>query len=455
MIFRRIWRDEGAKRTVWLKNDVSKSNICPVPRFCAPTRYFRRQKSIHHLKINNMKENDQPKPTNHSFPPIELLERIDNEQPCVSSEEIERNKKWITEVLKHFEIPFTEIAVQCGLAYSSYNITLAPPARPTEIFELEDDFELLLRYLGRNRITIPLPWKIAFGIEIVNGNPQTLSLRSLIETEAFQNSEAELPIALGVTIDGKPAIADLRTMPNLLMAGATGQGKSVCLNAIIVSLLFKKRPTELKFILVDPKRVELSLYNTIGRHYLAKLPDSEEAIVSDVEKAVRTLNSLREEMDTRYDLLRKAQVRNIKEYNTKYFSRQLNPEHGHRYMPYIVVVIDEFADLMMTAGCEVEQPIVQIAQIASAVGIHLIIATQRPTESIITGAIKANFPSRIAFRVCTSVESRTLLDQGGAESLNGNGDMLFSHNGELLRLQGALVQPEEIERVVNFIENTY
>jgi len=403
-----------------------------------------------------MKENDQPKPTSHSFPPIELLEKIDNEQPCVSSEEIERNKKWITTVLKHFEIPFTEIAVQCGLAYSSYNITLAPPARPTEIFELEDDFELLLRYLGRNRITIPLPWKIAFGIEVVNENPQTLSLRSLIETEAFQNSEAELPIALGVTIDGKPVIADLRTMPHLLMAGATGQGKSVCLNTIIVSLLYKKRPTELKFIMVDPKRVELSLYNAIGRHYLAKLPDSEEEdIVSDVEKAVRTLNSLCEEMDTRYDLLRQAQVRNIKEYNTKFISRQLSPEHGHRYMPYIVVVVDEFADLIMTAGREVEQPIVRIAQIARVVGIHLIIATQRPAESIITGAIKANFPSRIAFRVGTSIDSRTILDQSGAESLNGKGDMLFSHGGELLRLQGALVQQEEIERVVNFIENTY
>lgn len=403
-----------------------------------------------------MKENDQPKPTSHSFPPIELLEKIDNEQPCVSSEEIERNKKWITTVLKHFEIPFTEIAVQCGLAYSSYNITLAPPARPTEIFELEDDFELLLRYLGRNRITIPLPWKIAFGIEVVNENPQTLSLRSLIETEAFQNSEAELPIALGVTIDGKPVIADLRTMPHLLMAGATGQGKSVCLNTIIVSLLYKKRPTELKFIMVDPKRVELSLYNAIGRHYLAKLPDSEEEdIVSDVEKAVRTLNSLCEEMDTRYYLLRQAQVRNIKEYNTKFISRQLSPEHGHRYMPYIVVVVDEFADLIMTAGREVEQPIVRIAQIARVVGIHLIIATQRPTVSIITGAIKANFPSRIAFRVGTSIDSRTILDQSGAEELAGNGDMLFSHNGELLRLQGALVQQEEIERVVNFIENTY
>lgn len=401
-----------------------------------------------------MQENNQPKSTIHPFPPIDLLEKIDNEQPYVTSEEIERNKKWITEVLKHFEIPFTEIAVQCGLAYSSYNITLAPPARPTEILELEDDFELLLRYLGRNRITIPLPGKIAFGIDIVNKNPQTLSLRSLIETEAFQNSEASLPIALGVTIDGQSITADLSKMPHLLMAGATGQGKSVCLNAIIVSLLYKKRPTELKFIMIDPKKVELSLYNAIGMHYFAKLPDSEETVVSDEKKVVRTLNSLSEEMNTRYDLLRQAQVRNIKEYNTKFISRQLNPEHGHRYLPYIVVVIDEFADLIMTVGRKVEQPIVRIAQLASAVGIHLIIATQRPTVSIITGAIKANFPSRIAFRVSTRIESRTILDESGAEELAGKGDMLFSHNGELLRLQGALVQPEEIERVVNFIENT-
>lgn len=401
-----------------------------------------------------MQENNQPKSTIHPFPPIDLLEKIDNEQPYVTSEEIERNKKWITEVLKHFKIPFKEIVVQCGLAYSSYNITLAPPARPTKILELEDDFELLLRYLGRNRITIPLPWEIAFGIEIVNESPQTISLRSLIETETFQNSEAELPIALGVTKDGNPVIADLCKMSHLLMAGATGQGKSVCLNSIIVSLLYKKRPSELKFIMIDPKKVELSLYNAIGRHYLAKLPDSEEAVVADVKKAVHTLNSLCKEMDTRYDLLRQAKVRNRKEYNTKFISRQLNPEHGHRYMPNIVVVIDEFADLIMTVGREVEQPIVRIAQFARAVGVHLIIATQRPTVSIITGAIKANFPSRIAFRVSTRIESRTILDESGAEELAGKGDMLFSHNGELLRLQGALVQPEEIERVVNFIENT-
>ena len=404
-------------------------------------------KSIRHLKINNMQENNQQKSTIHPFPPLDLLEKIDNEQPCVSTEEIERNKKWITEVLKHFEIPVKEIAVQCGLAYSSYNITLVPPARPTKIFELEDDFELLLRYLGRNRITIPLPWKIAFGIEIVNKNPQTLSLRSLIDTEAFQNSEAALPIALGVTIDGKPVIADLCKMPQLLIGGACMQGKTTLLHNIILSLLYKKCPSELKFVIMDPSRYAFSIYKKLTNSYLSELPNLESDIITETKKMGNALNHLSEEMDHRYGLLRNTHSRNIQEYHTNV--------SDDKQLPYLVVVINLFDELTRAENGDAASTIHLLAQIGRAVGIHLIISTQVHDYSVITGWLKANFPSRIAFRVSTRIDSRTLLDQSGAESLYGKGDMLFSHGGELLRLQGALVQPEEIERVVNFIENTY
>ncbi|MBR4136077.1 MAG: DNA translocase FtsK [Bacteroidales bacterium] len=392
-----------------------------------------------------MQEIDQPKSTNHPFPPIDLLEKIDNVQPCVSSEEIERNKKSITKVLKYFEIPFKEITVQCGLAYSSYNITLAPPARMTKLLKLERYISLLLRHLGRNRITIPLPGKIAFGIDIVNKNPQTLSLRSLIETEAFQNSEAELPIALGVTIDGQPIITDLSKMPQLLIGGACMQGKTTLLHNIILSLLYKKCPSELKFVIMDPSRYAFSIYKKLTNSYLSELPNLESDIITDTKKMGNALNHISEEMDHRYELLRNTHSRNIQEYNTNV--------SDDKQLPYLVVVINLFDELTRAENGDAASTIHLLAQIGRAVGIHLIISTQVHDYSVITGWLKANFPSRIAFRVSTSIESRTILDESGAEELAGKGDMLFSHNGELLRLQGALVQPEEIERVVTYIEN--
>jgi S-DNA-T family DNA segregation ATPase FtsK/SpoIIIE len=333
-----------------------------------------------------------------------------------------------------------------------YDIIPAPGVRISKIKNLEDDIALSLAALGI-RIIAPIPGKGTVGIEVPNRNPGIVSMKSAIASDKFQNTDMELPLALGKTISNETFVTDLTKMPHLLMAGATGQGKSVGLNAILVSLLYKKHPSQVKFVLVDPKKVELTLFNKIERHYLAKLPGEEEPIITDTSKVVATLNSLCIEMDQRYELLKVAHCRNIKEYNTKFINRKLNPENGHRYLPYIVVVVDEFADLIMTAGKEVETPIARIAQLARAIGIHLIIATQRPSVNIITGTIKANFPSRIAFRVTSKIDSRTILDAGGADQLIGRGDMLFTNGNDLVRIQCAFVDTPEVEEITDYIGN--
>jgi len=326
----------------------------------------------------------------------------------------------------------------------------APGVRISKIKNLEDDIALSLSALGI-RIIAPIPGKGTIGIEVPNLNPDTVSMKAVLSSEKFQHSKMELPIALGKTISNETYVTDLTKMPHLLMAGATGQGKSVGLNAVIASILYKKHPAQVKFVLVDPKKVELTLFNKIERHFLAKLPDTEEAIITDTQKVVTTLNSLCLEMDNRYDLLKDAQCRNLKEYNAKFIARRLNPKEGHKFLPYIVLVVDEFADLIMTAGKEVETPIARLAQLARAIGIHLIIATQRPSVNIITGTIKANFPARIAFRVTSKIDSRTILDSGGADQLIGRGDMLMSTGNEMIRLQCAFIDTPEVERVVDFI----
>ena len=364
------------------------------------------------------------------MPNTDFLEDWEKKNVKVTSAELLANKDRIVETLRNYGIDIVEITASPGPTVTLYEIKPAPGIR----------------------IIAPIPGKGTIGIEVPNTNPQIVSMKTMLNSDAFKNSKAELPVAFGKTISNDVFVTDLAKMPHLLMAGATGTGKSVGLNAVIASLLYKKHPAELKFVMVDPKKVELSLYNAIERHYLAKLPDSDEAIITDVKKVVRTLNSLCIEMDQRYDLLKSAKVRNLQEYNPKFINRQLNPEHGHRYLPYIVLVIDEFADLIMTAGKEVELPICRLAQLARAVGIHLIIATQRPTTNIITGAIKANFPARIAFRVISAIDSRTILDTGGANQLIGRGDMLISLAGkDLVRCQCALIETNEIERLARFI----
>lgn len=386
----------------------------------------------------------------YQFPSTDFLINYELKNKEVSSEELLKNKNRIVDTLKNYKIDISKIVATVGPTVTLYEIVPAPGIRISKIKNLEDDIALSLSALGI-RIIAPIPGKGTIGIEVPNEHPQVVSMRSMINSAEFQNSKYELPIAIGKTISNEPYVTDLAKMPHLLMAGATGQGKSVGLNAIITSLLYKKHPSELKFVMVDPKKVELSLYNKIERHYLAKLPDSEEPIITDTRKVVRTLNSLCLEMDSRYNLLQSAQVKNIKEYNPKFCARRLNPEQGHHYMPYIVLVIDEFADLIMTAGKEIEQPIARIAQLARAVGIHLIIATQRPSVNIITGIIKANFPARIAFKVSSVVDSRTILDSKGADQLIGKGDMLISTAMGLLRIQCALVDTEEIEKIGDFI----
>ncbi len=386
------------------------------------------------------------------MPSTDLLSDWETRNVKVTKEELIENKDRIVETLRNYGIEIVEISAAPGPTVTLYEIKPAPGVRISKIKGLEDDIALSLSALGI-RIIAPIPGKGTVGIEVPNAKPQIVSMKTMLECDAFaSNTKMELPIAFGKTISNEPFVTDLAKMPHLLMAGATGTGKSVGLNAVISSLLFKKHPSELKFVMVDPKKVELSLYNKIERHYLAMLPDSEEAIITDVKKVVRTLNSLCIEMDNRYDLLRQAGVRKITEYNDKFIHRHLNPENGHRYLPYIVLVIDEFADLIMTAGKEVEQPICRLAQLARAVGIHLIIATQRPTTNIITGTIKANFPARIAFKVTSGIDSRTILDQGGAQRLIGRGDMLISLSGaDLVRIQCALIETEEIERLAEFI----
>jgi len=384
------------------------------------------------------------------FPPLSLMLDYDQGDSTVSNEELISNKNRIVETLGNYNIKIDKIKATIGPTVTLYEIVPAPGIRISKIKNLEDDIALSLSALGI-RIIAPIPGKGTIGIEVPNQNPRMVSMKSILASKKFQDAEMDLAIAMGKTISNETFVFDLAKMPHLLVAGATGQGKSVGLNAIIASLLYKKHPAQLKFVMVDPKKVELSLYSKIERHYLAKLPETEEAIITDTQLVIHTLNSLCGEMDERYNLLKNAQVRNIKEYNNKFISRKLNPNKGHRYLPFIVVVIDEFADLIMTAGREVEHPISRLAQLARAIGIHLIIATQRPTTNIITGVIKANFPARIAFRVTSGIDSRTILDGPGADQLIGRGDMLFLSGSEPIRLQCAFVDGPEIEAVCDYI----
>jgi S-DNA-T family DNA segregation ATPase FtsK/SpoIIIE len=386
----------------------------------------------------------------YRYPSIELLETHGSEKIVHDPNELETNKNQIIATLKNYDIAIQRIAATVGPTVTLYEIVPAPGVRISRIKNLEDDIALSLAALGI-RIIAPIPGKGTIGIEVPNVRKTVVSMKTLLASEKFTNSAFSLPIAIGKKIDNENFIVDLATMPHLLMAGATGQGKSVGLNAILVSLLYKKHPSQLKLVLVDPKKVELSIYKVIEKHFLAKLPGEEESIITDTKKVVNTLNALCIEMDNRYDLLKEAGCRNIKEYNEKFLNRKLNPQKGHQYLPFIVLVVDEFADLIMTAGKEVEMPIARLAQLARAIGIHLIIATQRPSVNIITGTIKANFPARIAFKVSSKIDSRTILDAGGAEQLIGKGDMLISYNGDITRLQCAFVDTPEVDKIVEFI----
>ncbi|SDM11271.1 DNA segregation ATPase FtsK/SpoIIIE, S-DNA-T family [Daejeonella rubra] len=388
--------------------------------------------------------------SSYKYPTLDLLENYGSNKIAVNADELEANKNKIVETLNHYNIEIDKIKATIGPTVTLYEIIPAPGVRISKIKNLEDDIALSLAALGI-RIIAPMPGKGTIGIEVPNQNPEMVSMRSVLATEKFQNTTMDLPIALGKTISNEVYIADLSKMPHLLVAGATGQGKSVGINAILISLLYKMHPSQLKFVLVDPKKVELTLFRKIERHFLAKLPGEADAIITDTKKVITTLNSLCIEMDNRYDLLKNGHVRNLKEYNQKFINRKLNPNDGHRFLPFIVLIIDEFADLMMTAGKEVETPIARIAQLARAVGIHLVIATQRPSVNIITGTIKANFPARLAFRVLSKIDSRTILDSGGADQLIGRGDMLLSTGSDLIRIQCAFVDTPEVERVSEFI----
>ncbi|MFY7664761.1 DNA translocase FtsK [Flavobacterium sp.] len=388
--------------------------------------------------------------SNYKFPSIDLLKDYASGGITINQEELEENKNRIVETLRNYKIEIAQIKATVGPSVTLYEIVPEAGIRISKIKSLEDDIALSLSALGI-RIIAPIPGKGTIGIEVPNKNPTTVSMKSVIASTKFQEAEMELPIALGKTISNETFVVDLARMPHLLMAGATGQGKSVGLNAVLTSLLYKKHPAEVKFVLVDPKKVELTLFNKIERHYLAKLPDTEDAIITDNNKVINTLNSLCVEMDNRYSLLKDAMVRNIKEYNEKFKQRKLNPELGHRFLPYIILVVDEFADLIMTAGKEVETPIARLAQLARAIGIHLIIATQRPSVNVITGIIKANFPARIAFRVTSKIDSRTILDTQGADQLIGRGDLLYSNGNDVIRVQCAFVDTPEVERITEYI----
>lgn len=390
--------------------------------------------------------------SNYKIPKINLLEDYGSGKIEIDKSELEANKNKIVETLGNYKIGISSISATIGPTITLYEIVPEAGVRISKIKNLEDDIALSLSALGI-RIIAPIPGKGTIGIEVPNQNPATVSMKAVISSDKFQKTSMELPVAFGKTISNETFVADLAKMPHLLMAGATGQGKSVGLNAILASLLYTKHPAEVKFVLVDPKKVELTLFNKIERHFLAKLPDSEEAIITDTKKVINTLNSLCIEMDQRYDLLQNAQCRNIVEYNKKFIARKLNPNDGHKYLPYIVLVIDEFADLIMTAGKEVETPIARLAQLARAIGIHLIVATQRPSVNVITGIIKANFPARVAFRVTSKIDSRTILDAGGADQLIGRGDMLISLGSELLRLQCAFIDTPEVEKITDYIGN--
>ncbi len=388
----------------------------------------------------------------YKYPTVELLDDHVSGNAEVSNEELISNKNKIVETLRNYKIEITKIRATIGPTITLYEIVPAPGVRIAKIKNLEDDIALSLSALGI-RIIAPIPGRGTIGIEVPNQKPEVVSMRSIIGSKKFQDTNFELPVALGKTISNETFMVDLTKMPHILVAGATGQGKSVGLNAIITSLLYKKHPSQLKFVLVDPKKVELNLYSSLEKHFLAKMPDEEEAIITDIQKVKDTLNSVNVEMDTRYDLLKKAHVRNIMEYNAKFIGRRLNPEKGHRFLPYIVVVVDEFADLIMTAGKEIELPIARIAQLARAVGIHMVIATQRPSINIITGVIKANFPTRIAFKVASMIDSRTILDTPGANQLIGKGDMLVSSGSTMTRVQCAFVDTPEVERICDYISN--
>jgi DNA segregation ATPase FtsK/SpoIIIE, S-DNA-T family len=388
--------------------------------------------------------------SNYKYPTIDLLKEYSTGGITINQEELEENKNKIVETLRNYKIEIAQIKATVGPSVTLYEIVPEAGIRISKIKSLEDDIALSLSALGI-RIIAPIPGKGTIGIEVPNKNPTMVSMKSVIGSAKFQEAEMELPIALGKTISNETFVVDLAKMPHLLMAGATGQGKSVGLNAVITSLLYKKHPAEIKFVMVDPKKVELTLFNKIERHYLAMLPDSDDAIITDNAKVVNTLNSLCVEMDNRYNLLKDAMVRNIKEYNEKFKSRKLNPENGHRFLPYIILVVDEFADLIMTAGKEVEMPIARLAQLARAIGIHLIIATQRPSVNVITGLIKANFPARIAFRVSSKIDSRTILDGQGADQLIGRGDLLYTNGNDVVRVQCAFVDTPEVEKIVDFI----
>ncbi|MDE3185856.1 MAG: DNA translocase FtsK [Bacteroidota bacterium] len=387
---------------------------------------------------------------NYKYPTLDLLENHGSDKIVQDVSELEENKNQIIHTLRNYDIEIQKIFATVGPTVTLYEIIPAPGVRISRIKNLEDDIALSLAALGI-RIIAPIPGKGTIGIEVPNFKKTVVSMKTLLNSDKFINSKYTLPIAIGKKIDNENFIVDLTSMPHLLMAGATGQGKSVGLNAILVSLLYKKHPSQLKLVLIDPKKVELSIYKSIEKHFLAKLPGEEDAIITDTKKVIHTLNALCIEMDNRYDLLKEAGTRNIKEYNQKFVSRKLNPEKGHQFLPFIVLVIDEFADLIMTAGKEVEMPIARLAQLARAVGIHLIIATQRPSVNIITGTIKANFPARIAFKVSSKIDSRTILDIGGAEQLIGKGDMLISYNGDLTRLQCAFVDTPEVDKITDFI----
>lgn len=386
----------------------------------------------------------------YKFPTLDLLNSYGDHEPTIDMEEQNANKNRIIQVLRSFGIEISSIKASVGPTITLYEITPAEGVRISKIRNLEDDIALSLSALGI-RIIAPIPGKGTIGIEVPNANPRIVPMSSILASKKFQETTFDLPVALGKTITNEVFMVDLTKAPHMLVAGATGQGKSVGLNAIVTSLLYKKHPSELKFVIIDPKKVEFAIYAPIEKHFLAKLPDASDAIITDVSKVVQTLNSLCVEMDTRYDLLRKAGCRNIKEYNAKFINRQLNPENGHRFMPYIVIIIDEFGDLIMTAGKEVELPICRIAQLARAVGIHAIIATQRPTTNIITGTIKANFPARVAFRVASMMDSRTILDRPGAQQLIGKGDMLYLQGNDPVRVQCAFVDTPEVEKIAAYI----
>nr|WP_234408985.1 DNA translocase FtsK [Marinilabilia salmonicolor] len=388
--------------------------------------------------------------SSYKLPTFDLLDEHDAGSGQVGEEELISNKNKIVKTLEDYKIQIKSIKATVGPTITLYEIVPAPGVRISKIKNLEDDIALSLAALGI-RIIAPIPGRGTIGIEVPNSEPEIVSMRSIITSRKFQNSKFELPIAFGKTISNETYMIDLTKAPHMLVAGATGQGKSVGLNAIITSLLYKKHPSQLKFVLVDPKKVELNIYSKIEKHFLAKLPDEEESIITDVQRVVATLHSLTIEMDQRYDLLKKAHARNMKEYNHKFVKRQLNPEKGHRFLPYIVVIIDEFADLIMTAGKDVEMPIARIAQLARAVGIHMIIATQRPSTNIITGVIKANFPTRVAFKVASMIDSRTILDSPGANQLIGRGDMLITQGSDLIRVQCAFVDTPEVEKINDYV----